>query len=232
MKPATSIGLLLTLLVGAAVLQAETHRFAPRAFVTTFSGSHAPVLRIKSGDTVVTATANRYGADADAASMAAAAPPQTGPFFVEGAEPGDLLVVTIERLEPNQPVGYSTVGPVRERGACGSALAASRHQPLRLDHRQGARCGPVRSRGGDARRELGLALQHGGVRDAAAPHPRVDRRRPCGRGGARGDRRGAVWRQPERRRGHGGRARDAAGASAGRAAVPGPWPGSHAATVR
>ena len=107
MKPATSIGLLLTLSVGAAVLQAETHRFAPGAFVTTFSGSHRPVLRIKSGDTVVTATANRYGADADAASTAAAAPPQTGPFFVEGAEPGDLLVVTIERLEPNQPVGYS-----------------------------------------------------------------------------------------------------------------------------
>ena len=108
MQPPTSIAFLLTLLVGAAALHAETHRYAPRVVVKTFSGSHAPVLRIKSGDRVVTATANRHDGDASAASMAAAPPPQTGPFFVEGAEPGDLLVVTIERLVPNQPVGYST----------------------------------------------------------------------------------------------------------------------------
>lgn len=40
--------------------------------------------------------------------MASGPYPQTGPFYVEGAEPGDLLVVTIEKLEPNRAVGYST----------------------------------------------------------------------------------------------------------------------------
>ena len=159
MKPTTSIALLLTLLVGAAALQAETHRFAPRAFVTTFSGAHAPVLRIKSGDRVVTATANRHGGDAAAASMAAAPPPQTGPFFVEGAEPGDLLVVTIERLVPNQPVGYST-SSLSANAVPGAALArrpdTNRYAWI-IDKR--ARRGPIRSRGGDAKRELGLALQ-------------------------------------------------------------------------
>ena len=84
-----------------------------------------------------------------------------------------------DRAAGAEPAGrLFPVGLVRECGACGSALAASRHQPLRLDHRQGARCGPVRSRGGDARRELGLALQHGGVRDAAAPNPGVDSASP------------------------------------------------------
>ena len=121
MTPTSSIALLLTLSVGAAALQAETHRFAPRAFVTTFSGAHAPVLRIKSGDRVVTATANRHGGDAAAASMAAAPPPQTGPFFVEGAEPGDLLVVTIERLVPEPAGRLFHVEPVLERGAGGGA---------------------------------------------------------------------------------------------------------------
>jgi hypothetical protein len=29
---------------------AETHRLAPSVFVNTFSAAHAPVLRIKSGD--------------------------------------------------------------------------------------------------------------------------------------------------------------------------------------
>ena len=108
MKPTTSIALLLTLSVGAAALQAETHRFVPKTFFTILSSAHEPVLRIRSGDRVVTATANRHAGDADPASIPGAPPPQTGPFFVEGAEPGDLLVVTIERLEPNQSVGYST----------------------------------------------------------------------------------------------------------------------------
>jgi acetamidase/formamidase len=34
--------------------------------------------------------------------------PQTGPFYVEGAEPGDTLVVTIERLETNRTAGLSS----------------------------------------------------------------------------------------------------------------------------
>ena len=99
MNPTTVIALLLTVSIGAVALQAETHRFAPQTFVTTFSASHAPVMRLKSGDRVLTATADASAATAQA---------QTGPFFVEGAEPGDLLVVTIERLEPKAAVGYST----------------------------------------------------------------------------------------------------------------------------
>ncbi len=30
--------------------------------------------------------------------------PQTGPFYVEGAEPGDTLVIRIEKLEPARDV--------------------------------------------------------------------------------------------------------------------------------
>jgi amidase len=32
---------------------------------------------------------------------------KTGPYVVEGAEPGDLIVVSIEKLEPNRPTGTS-----------------------------------------------------------------------------------------------------------------------------
>jgi len=35
--------------------------------------------------------------------------PQTGPFYVEGAEPGDTLEVTIDRLTPNRDMGYTAV---------------------------------------------------------------------------------------------------------------------------
>jgi acetamidase/formamidase len=106
MNPTRSIALLLTVSVGAAALRAETHQFVPQTFVTTFSASHAPVLRLKSGDRVQTATADVSAAGTGQTSTAGL-PPQTGPFFVEGAEPGDLLVVTIERLEPRLTVGHS-----------------------------------------------------------------------------------------------------------------------------
>jgi acetamidase/formamidase len=34
--------------------------------------------------------------------------PQTGPFYIEGAEPGDMLVVTFEKLETNRTMAYSS----------------------------------------------------------------------------------------------------------------------------
>ena len=37
--------------------------------------------------------------------------PQTGPFFVEGAEPGDTLAVKILRLEPARSYAVSSFGP-------------------------------------------------------------------------------------------------------------------------
>ncbi len=37
--------------------------------------------------------------------------PQTGPFYVEGAEPGDTLVIHVEKLEPARDYGISVAGP-------------------------------------------------------------------------------------------------------------------------
>ncbi len=33
--------------------------------------------------------------------------PETGPFYIEGAEPGDTLVVHLLRLETNRATGFS-----------------------------------------------------------------------------------------------------------------------------
>jgi amidase len=85
----------------------ETYRLVPAVFFNTYSAAHTPVLRIKNGDRVVTAVVDDMGVDARGKTVAQAPNPQTGPFFVEGAEPGDLLVVTIEKLEPNRDTGTS-----------------------------------------------------------------------------------------------------------------------------
>jgi acetamidase/formamidase len=71
------------------------------------------VLRIADGDTVVTTTVDARGADASGQRVTPPGNPQTGPFYIEGAQPGDTLVVKLEKLRPNRPHGWTrkTVAP-------------------------------------------------------------------------------------------------------------------------
>ena len=87
---------------------AETHRFVPTTFYTTFSFAHPPALRIKPGDRVITTTIDAGGVDANARRVGSGPNPQTGPFYIEGAEPGDMLVVTLNRIEPNRATARSS----------------------------------------------------------------------------------------------------------------------------
>src|SRR5687767_13944187 len=93
---------------GVAAQGPTTHRFVPERFYNTFSGAHPVALRIKPGDRVVTKTADASGADWNGKSVAQGPNPQTGPFYIEGAEPGDTLVVTVEKIETNRGTAYSS----------------------------------------------------------------------------------------------------------------------------
>src|SRR6266513_724702 len=98
----------IVLSVGASVrIGAETHRFVPQQFYNTYSFAHPPALHIKPGDRVVTKTIDAAGVDWNGPSVGSGPNPQTGPFFVDGAEPGDVLVVTVEKLETNRAMAYS-----------------------------------------------------------------------------------------------------------------------------
>ncbi|NJN81428.1 MAG: acetamidase [Caldilineaceae bacterium] len=83
-----------------------THHFSPTHYHTTI-GSHPPVLTIAPGDAVVTTTVDARGADASDQPITPRGNPMTGPFFIEGAEPGDTLVVHLEKLTPNRPHGWT-----------------------------------------------------------------------------------------------------------------------------
>ena len=96
--------LILTLTVAGS---AEPHRFEAKQFYTTFSGAHPPVLRIKPGDSVVTSTIDARGFDSAGVQRGQGPNPETGPFYIEGAEPGDTLVVHLLRLETNRATGFS-----------------------------------------------------------------------------------------------------------------------------
>lgn len=81
------------------------HRFEPVRYWNTI-GSHAPALRVDDGDTIVTRTIDAHGGDRNGAAVSHRPNPQTGPFYVNSAEPGDTLAVELLRLSPDRPDGF------------------------------------------------------------------------------------------------------------------------------
>lgn len=77
-----------------------------RVFHNAFGG-HEPVLRVRPGDTVRTSTADAHGFDKENREAAASGNPLTGPFFIEGARPGDSISVRLDALVPNRPTCWS-----------------------------------------------------------------------------------------------------------------------------
>jgi amidase len=84
-----------------------THHYQPTHYHIAI-GSHEPVLRIGDGDTVVTTTVDAMGKDATDTQVTPGGNPQTGPFYVTGAEPGDTLVVQLDRISPSRTIGYTS----------------------------------------------------------------------------------------------------------------------------
>jgi acetamidase/formamidase len=85
--------------------------------VYTFGGA-APKHRITSGTRIVAWTEDCFdGAvkTADDLPTKVMTPghdnPQTGPFFIEGAEPGDTVAVHVLKLEPARDYAVSSAGP-------------------------------------------------------------------------------------------------------------------------
>jgi len=85
--------------------------------VYTFGGA-PPKQHIKSGTRIVTWTedcfdgAVKTAADLPSRKMAAGHDnPQTGPFYVDGAEPGDTVAIHIVKLEPARSYAVSSFSP-------------------------------------------------------------------------------------------------------------------------
>src|SRR5271165_1111986 len=74
-----------------------------------------PVARLKSGDILDTNTLDCFGnalkKPGDTLSMSKGDNPLAGPFFVEGAEPGDTLAVKILNLEVDGDTGGGAFAP-------------------------------------------------------------------------------------------------------------------------
>ncbi|HEX2444469.1 MAG TPA: acetamidase/formamidase family protein [Vicinamibacterales bacterium] len=94
--------------LSASPLSADVVKFEPTQGVQTFA-VRPPVLRITPGDTVESRTFSRPGDyyEKDGGSW----PGEVGPFYIEGATPGDTLVVRIIKVRPNRDTAVSNVRP-------------------------------------------------------------------------------------------------------------------------
>jgi len=94
------------------------HKFKPSKYYYTF-GPHEPALRLKPGDMLITDTVDARGYDSknnpipDGMKQRSEdtkyypANPLVGPFYIEGAELGDTLIVKIKRITLNRNTAWS-----------------------------------------------------------------------------------------------------------------------------
>ncbi len=90
-------------------VHAETHTVTTTTYYRTFGHANPVLKRIKPGDVVITKTVDSSGRDFTG-KVAHPDPgnPLTGPFFIEGAEPGDAVEVHFRRIRLNRNWGYSS----------------------------------------------------------------------------------------------------------------------------
>jgi amidase len=104
------VPIVLITLCGAAqeFTAAQAKPIIAQTYYNTFSRAHAPLARIRTGEAVATRTIDASGRDHTGTVVGPPSNPLTGPFHVEGAEPGDALVVRFTRVRMNRNWGYST----------------------------------------------------------------------------------------------------------------------------
>jgi acetamidase/formamidase len=81
---------------------AQRHDFTPTVFYRQFSAANKPVLTVNPGDTIHTTTVDASGTDEKGVTRVLGGNPETGPFYIESAAPGDTLAVHITRLKLNR----------------------------------------------------------------------------------------------------------------------------------
>jgi len=93
----------------AAPLQHSNKRydFTPTVFYRQFSPFNKPVLTVNPGDTIHTTTVDAGGTDEHGIRRVLGGNPETGPFYIQGAQPGDTLVVHLVRLKLNRDYAIS-----------------------------------------------------------------------------------------------------------------------------
>lgn len=115
----------------------RTIRQPDDAYVYTLSALHPPIATVACHETVLIKTVDAFegklNSSDDLYSQKCPGPPranpQTGPFVIEEAEPGDTLVVQIHNIEPAESFAITALIP-EFGGLTGTSLTATLDEPL------------------------------------------------------------------------------------------------------
>jgi amidase len=100
---ALALPLLLPLMAAA-----QSQPSVPNAYYRTFSHTNPVFRRIKAGEVVATQTVDASGRDLRGeVRHPESGNPLTGPFYIEGAEPGDAILVNLRRIRMNRNWGWA-----------------------------------------------------------------------------------------------------------------------------
>jgi amidase len=88
----------------------STRTLDPQSFHNAFTADARPAMAIRPGQIISTSTIDSGGVDRDGNTRALYGNPQTGPFYVWGAKPGDILAVKLRRLHLNREFADSLDG--------------------------------------------------------------------------------------------------------------------------
>lgn len=147
----------------------RTVEFRPVDYSNSWNADRRPVLVVWPGDTIHTTTLDSGGVDETGNTRALFGNPQTGPFFVAGAVPGDTLVVHVRRLKLNRDYADSLDTIVgRALGSTLVADAGALGKPVRwLLDREAGRARPEGAQGALAGFSVAVKPMLGGI--AVAP---------------------------------------------------------------
>ena len=95
-------------LLFSSALTAQRIEVHPSVYYRTFSHSHPILKRIEQGQRIFTRTLDSGGQDEKSEQRhPESGNPLNGPFYIEGAEPGDALEVQFHQMRLNRNWGYS-----------------------------------------------------------------------------------------------------------------------------
>jgi acetamidase/formamidase len=101
------LALAISLAMAAPAAADEPTLVVATTFYRTFSHAHPVLKEIRPGETIATKTIDSGGQDEKGVKRSEPFNPLTGPFAVEGAEPGDALVVHLRKVRLNRDWGWS-----------------------------------------------------------------------------------------------------------------------------
>ncbi len=95
-------------LIFAVSVFGQTGPLIPSRYYRTFSHTNAIFQRIQPGAVVSTRTLDSGGQNEKNEHVGEPSNPLTGPFYIEGAQPGDALVVRLRKVRLNRNWGYTS----------------------------------------------------------------------------------------------------------------------------